>query len=451
LLETRNTEAAGMAGLFALVRRLDRPAPDPQHARRSRARARPGWRCRAELARSHILRCQGQNEVALVVLELALQDIGPEHMDFVAAAAAHLDLLNLAHRFPDALRIGRTYLEQVRSHRAPTFRVELALARTRAELQHFDEAEQSFESVGKAMQSRNIAGILLGRLYEIGARIALLRRNAQLFGERCELCAHHYAIAQNSSLALRYAGLLRDASRAGLSTTASWESGHEGEEAVKAAMRELAEVTSDTAFHARALDLLMRSSGAAAGFLYARAEEGVRQVARTHTGQWTSTIDLDHEAQQFFERDSAADESTKALAASEVAQAQASSRSAIGNELWTCPIARTQDGERVLEGVVLLFVPRAHTIRPGPVLLEELAQLMTVRSQHSDGDRSRPRIARRSVRMRARRLEHFGDRGQELFSGERLLQHRDPGPMHHAGQRFVVVAGHEHDRDLLST
>ena len=58
----------------------------------------------------------------------------------------------------------------------------------------------------------------------------------------------------------------------------------------------------------------------------------------------------------------------------------------MGNELWSCPLARTQDGERVVEGVVLLFVPRARTVRPAPVLLEELAQLMTIRTQHANDE-----------------------------------------------------------------
>jgi hypothetical protein len=375
LLETRNTEAWGLAGLFAL-------SDDLLGLRQTYstlvevARTRPGWHCRAELTRSHILRCQGQTDVALVVLEIALQELAPEHMDFAACAAAHLDLLNLVRRFADALRIGNGYLEQAR--------IELALARTQAELGQFDAAEASFTSVCAALQSRNIDGILLGRAFETGARIALLRADAQRFGERSELCANYYAIAQNSSLALRYASLLREGARAGLTSGNHWEAAREGEEAVKAALRDLADVTSDTAFHARALDLLMRSSGAAAGFLYARTEDGLRQVARTHTGQWTSAIDLDHEAQQYFERESAADDATQAVDQSEIEESRPAITSVMGNELWSCPLARTQEGERVLEGVVLLFVPHSRTVRPAPVLLEELAQLMTIRSHHTD-------------------------------------------------------------------
>ena len=384
MLETRNAEAWAMAGLFALSDDL-LGLRQTQATLLDVARKRPGWHCRAEFARSQILRCQGQIDVALVVSGVAMQEIDALHADFVVCAAAHLDLLNLARRLDEVLRLGTSYLEQARRHELPSYRIELMLARAHSELGQLDPAEALFQSALAALQSRNCAGVLLGRCYEIGARIALGRRDAALFGERAELCANQYAVAQNSSLALRYAGLLREGARAGLTSAGSWESAREGEEAVKAALRELAAVTSDTAFHARALDLLMRSSGAAAGFLYARTEDGLRQVARTHTGQWTSTIDLDREAQQYFDRESAADESTKPIAESELENSQ-HSIAIMGNELWSCPLARTQEGERVLEGVVLLFVPRSRTLRPAPVLLEELAQLMTVRTQHAEDD-----------------------------------------------------------------
>ena len=59
-----------------------------------------------------------------------LRLLARNHSDYVADAAAELELLNAARRFDEARRAGEQHLAQARQHGAPLFRIELALART---------------------------------------------------------------------------------------------------------------------------------------------------------------------------------------------------------------------------------------------------------------------------------------------------------------------------------
>ena len=283
MLETKNTEAAAYATLYALPDDLI-GLRQVQDTLIEMARTRPGWRPRADLLSCHVLRCQGRIAPARALIAATLAVLDHAHVDFAA------------------------------------------------------------------------------------------------FERRAGLCAEHYAIRGNPSLAVRHVTLMRDAARSGMPVSGAWESARTSSDGIiAAALRDLAALTSDSEFHFRALELLAQSAGATAAFLYLRTAEGLRQIARTHSSSWTSAFDLDREAERYFAV--ASDESTRSAQSDAPVPATPQTTSDPSRELWTCPLAREAEGARVVEGVVLLCVPRTGSIRPTPLVLEELALLLTMRTQ----------------------------------------------------------------------
>jgi hypothetical protein len=377
LPETRNTETASYLGMYSLsddLLGLRRVCAELTEL----AATRQGWRFRLTLAQCQILRCQNRCEEALSIAEASLSRVPTLHIDFVAAAATHLELLLATERFEAARHAALQYLERAREGGAPSFRIELALAQACAELGSHSAAHAYYASAMRALESRQVHGLLLGRAIEMGARIALRQGDAKTFRERADLAVHAYALKQNPSLAPRFATLMRDAARAGLIivaeaapnlvTTAAASTG---------ALKELASITDDSGFYAGALEFLIRRSGANAAFLYVPSKDGLRRVAGTNL-HWTDTSALDQVATEHYERERAGE----ALETSDLPTqiATASHTHGTGMTLWPCVLARPNAAGRTIEGVVVFVssslagagIPRSS--------LEELATLMTSRS-----------------------------------------------------------------------
>jgi hypothetical protein len=226
--------------------------------------------------------------------------------------------------------------------------------------------------------------MLLGRVHETGARLAICRGDAALFAERAERCAEHYAIHQNALLAARYAKLLRDAARKGLLPRTSELRVERAQAPLPAAVRELATMTDDSQFYAKALDLLVGDAGAVGGLLYARTDEGLRRVAGTEGLSYPESADPDREAERYYARAVRAAEQQTSLAreagASIVAAGAATSGDAV--VLWPCALQRRGTDGLAIEGVALLAMPPQAAL-PASALLEELAMLMTMRGDQS--------------------------------------------------------------------
>jgi hypothetical protein len=375
LLETRHTDTAAYLGLFAL-------SEDLLGLRRVHAeileltKTRPGWRYREAIARCQILRCEGHAADALTIAESSLTSVPVLHGDFVHAASTHLELLLATERWDGARTAAQDYLERARAAGLPGFRIELALARACAELGDLDDAERVYGEALRALGSREVRGLLLGRAFETGARIALRRGDAAAFEARVRSCAEHYALRHNPTLASRFTQLMRDAARAGVIGSSA---AHSQDAAADLALKALATAADDDVFYAAVLDHLVKRSGAFGGYLYVPGRDALRCVARTEGLTWTDSSSVDRVASEYFARllhdaSDDLDEPTK------VATTAASSTHNRELTLWPFALSRPSGHDRSIEAVVVFVSDSATGAGISSGSLEDLASLMTRRA-----------------------------------------------------------------------
>jgi serine/threonine-protein kinase len=383
--ETRKTELAAYLAIYALSDDLLR-LRQIHDAIQDVAKTRPGWTFRASLARAHMLRCRGKHDEGLGLIREPLRLLARDHSDFVGGAAAHVELLNGARHFDEAVRTGEQYLTEAKEHAAPLFRIELALARAHGELGHAERADVHWVSALNALETRGAAGILIGRAHEVGARLAICRRDSIRFAERSKACATYYAVHQNPPLAAVYARLLRDAARKGIGAHSA-EFGTDMGERIRSAIRELAGVTSDSDFYARALQLIVEYSGAEGGYLFARSPLGLRRVATAGRVDSSGVVDPDLEAERYYARalqleDTLTESGDRGSEQAALINTAAASGSAIG--LVPCPLRRrTKHGESI-DGLALLAMNSSSSTMLPSQNLDQLATLMTFRGDHPD-------------------------------------------------------------------
>jgi tetratricopeptide (TPR) repeat protein len=375
LLETRHTDTAGYLGLFAL-------AEDLLGLRRVHGeiveltKTRSGWRYREAIARCQILRCEGRAAEALAIAESSLTSVPVLHGDFVHAASTHLELLLATERWDAARSAGHDYLERARAAGLPEFRIELALAHAHAGLGELDAAERIYGEALRALGSRDVRGLLLGRAFETGARVALRRGDATAFEARARSCAEHYAVRHNPTLASRFTQLMRDAARAGVIGSGP---AHGQDAPADLALRALASAADDDVFYAAVLDHLVKRSGAFGGYLYVPRQDALRCVARTEGLTWTDSSSVDRAANEYYARVSPGaiddvDEPTK------VATTAASTTHSRELTLWPFALSHSSGHDRSIEAVVVFVSDSASAAGVSSGSLEELASLLTRRA-----------------------------------------------------------------------
>ncbi|MEY4577893.1 MAG: hypothetical protein RL701_2596, partial [Pseudomonadota bacterium] len=178
------------------------------------SKTRPGWHARAELARAHLLRCQGRAAEGLTVIERSLAQQQPNSVDWSHAAAAHVQLLNAAQHWQAAADSGMYYREQARAACVPEFRIELGLARACVELGQHSAAESYYANASRQLEGRRATGVLMGVVYELGAYLALRRNDAASFETRLAACAQEFHHGRHPALTARYNALQRNAASA---------------------------------------------------------------------------------------------------------------------------------------------------------------------------------------------------------------------------------------------
>jgi tetratricopeptide (TPR) repeat protein len=377
LLETRHADTTAYLGLFALsedllgLRRVHGEIAEL-------TKTRPGWRYRESIARCQILRLEGRAAEALAVAESSLTSVPVLHGDFVHAAWTHLELLLATEDWDAARKAGQDYLERARAAGLPGFRLELALAHACAELGELDAAERVYGEALRTLESRDVRGLLLGRAFETGARVALRRGDATAFDARARSCADHYAIRHNPALASRFTQLMRDAARAGVVGSSP-----QGQDApADLALRALAAAADDDVFYAAVLDHLVKRSGALGGFLYVPMPDGLRCVARSEGVTCTDSASVDRAAGEYYARsrpdaDADLDQPTK------LATTAASTSRSGELTLWPYALSRSIGHHRAIEGVVVFLSDSASGAGISSASLEDLASLLTRRADAS--------------------------------------------------------------------
>jgi hypothetical protein len=212
---------------------------------------------------------------------LALAQPG-EHPLWANIATTRVRALGDLGRHSDALVAADTYVELaqragVTSSSDPLW---LALAVCRARAQD-ENAEALVDDVTARYEAAGVRGLLLGAAYETRARIALIRGDDQAFDKYAEACREAYCSHRNSALLTKYKRLRQEADRKRNPGAAARQQATPDSYASYTGMRIVGalEFCRGSSERARlALTILVRQSGATAGFMFTFGATGAECV-----------------------------------------------------------------------------------------------------------------------------------------------------------------------------
>jgi hypothetical protein len=258
----------------------------------------PNWRPTCELARSQYQRIQGDLEGALHTVSAAMSKIRPaRHIDWGLGAALHVALLSAAGRGEQAVQLGREYLtdcerEDLGPGRFGLLRV-VSEALTRCGRP--DEALPMLEEHLEAARLLQIRGLPLGLAYEARARLAIAAKDEPSVRQYAQLCAQAYEGTRSSSLGSKYKALMREAESAGLALPLGALSGDDSPSGVRSTgissslgltvsslINRVLDCADRSARAREGLRVLLESTGAAGGFLFAMEDGKLQLLASLH-------------------------------------------------------------------------------------------------------------------------------------------------------------------------
>jgi hypothetical protein len=253
----------------------------------------PNWRPTCELARSQYQRIQGDLEGALHTVSAAMSMMRPaRHIDWGLGAAMHVALLSAAGRGEQAVQLGRDYLTVCeREDLAPLrFRLLRVVSEALTRCGRPDEALPMLEEHLALARSLQVSGLPLGLAYEARARLAIAMKDKPSVQQYAQLCAQAYKGTRSSTLGPKYKALMREAESAGLalplgalsgddSYSGVWSSGINSSQGltVSSLINRVLDCGDRSARAREGLRVLLESTGAAGGFLFAM-EDGKLQL-----------------------------------------------------------------------------------------------------------------------------------------------------------------------------
>ncbi|MBN1655540.1 MAG: serine/threonine protein kinase [Deltaproteobacteria bacterium] len=207
------------------------------------------------------------------------------HIIWPFAAAFYVKSLSEQERYSEAKEVGRRLLEQSEEAKLGTLShtIRIALAWAEARSGELATAIERCDAVLRDHKKKKIAGIRLGRIYELRARIAVLEKDETAFQTYANLCARQYKIEDNPTLNARYEKLIEKARAAAFRFSDCMLSAAEiSEEDTQTdcfpSIGLLADCHSSRERFEQTLSLLVEQSGAAGGYLYAVQDEGATRV-----------------------------------------------------------------------------------------------------------------------------------------------------------------------------
>ncbi|MDD9966408.1 MAG: protein kinase, partial [Myxococcales bacterium] len=171
---------------------------------------RPKWRYRRNYTRARELRCQGQAQAALRLVEETLASIPKAHIDYCPTAEEHVLLLTALERADEAAAVGTDYLAEAAELELATPWLELAVALSHAERNAPEEAQGHWQTAFDVLSKREIGGIHTGYAHEVAARLALRRSDEAGFAQHLRGCAASYLEHGSAPLAAKYERLLAE-------------------------------------------------------------------------------------------------------------------------------------------------------------------------------------------------------------------------------------------------
>ncbi len=261
-------------------------------------KTRPLYKFRKALIEAHYLRCLGQHDQAITVIEGSLAEMAPNQLDWAQSVAVHIELLTLSGEFERAKLLGYEYLTCAKEQRAPTVSIELALALCLSKLSEDQAAQQHLDTAVEMLEEREIEGLYLARCYEVGARLAIERIDSPAFNHYAQKWAALYHNSSNPSLIALFDSLIREADNrhieidlnllTGLRTSRMSE--------VDIELRDKLRSTLNTCndprqIYSDALSALVERSGAKRGVLYVDTPRGLSRVSASFETPSLDTIE----------------------------------------------------------------------------------------------------------------------------------------------------------------
>ena len=187
------------------------------------ARTYPNWSVYADVGRYHYRRIQGDFKGALDALRPALTAEPLKHREWPGIAAAHVQGLADVGRTEEALSFGEKYMDVCRREDLlpGLWHVSQAMAVALLAAGKAREAAVMVDRLIEEAIASDVRGLMLGTLYELRARTAIVERNQSEFVRFSALCQDEYRPDRVPALAAKFQRLQRDAERAGVAQTHS--------------------------------------------------------------------------------------------------------------------------------------------------------------------------------------------------------------------------------------
>jgi hypothetical protein len=326
----------------------------------------PGWRHTVSIARSQYRRLQGDGEGALAELRPALIETSPGgDMDWPWVATAHIAALHTAGRVAEAVEVGlEHYAASLREQLHPSHRnVARPLIDALAAAGRTNEALALAETCLKESEEAGMRGLALGTFYESRARIALAMRDEAAFRTYALRCAQEYQCGNNAGLTAKYERLMQQARRQGIEVGALQSATESAKptpafdsvfRTLQSRLSDLSDCTDAEERCRRALTLLLESSGASSGRLYAVRAGRLECIAAMPPGE--AAPELAAALEKFLQREIERPQATIAFSGGVSPQITDDSTSqATGDHDRSTIVALTasRDGEQVIVGAVV--------------------------------------------------------------------------------------------------
>jgi hypothetical protein len=320
------------------------------------ARTRPGWQTRVDFAQAQLLRWRGELDAGLSRLEALLGQTPPPHPDWQLAAASKLGMMIVAKRSKEAVGLGSDYLARARDANLPDYLLRCMLAQACLDIEDGAQAEQHFGRAVEQLEQRGAQGVLPGCAYEVGARIAGARGDADLFQTRADICGMHFRLGKHPALTARYnalrrTGMLRErmAEHGGAVQTVTVNAFGD---TVLASLRQLAsKALDDASFYRGLLDVVLDNAGAVGGILYVKQDGGLQRVA--FAGDVATLPDLDLDIARRFALGHPEEQDDQDETAS-VTDTQSFTQPPVGAAIGKYALECSEAGERSLAGALVL-------------------------------------------------------------------------------------------------
>ncbi len=327
------------------------------------ARRYATWKPFLLFAKAEYQRIRGDYQSALSEIEQGLALAKPgRHAVWPHLAGAQVRLLFALERFSEGKEIGYQRLREAEEQdiRNSSNHIRMPLALIEAQLGEHESAVKHAETAIENYNELGATGLSIGLAYEIRARVAILMKDSNAFGEYAQLCAEQYQAGDNPVLTAKYQKLVQEARLCKLGVSGDLahaadvsQSGSEDLPTLIGGVLTQCQGPQDRV--RRALDILVQTGHCSGGFLYTMYKDG--PVLCCHSGDSAPPGDMDATVTQYVQRqtDDCGDATMTAGAFSEAASSEFDWRNDHGDEYFPLLLGHDSDEGFLITGVAVLL------------------------------------------------------------------------------------------------